>query len=73
VAIDRFFSAVSDGSDSVQASQRIALRVSTFAGMDERGISIGIPQQSFSLRGTADDRAFNSNNRQPEHRKPRAG
>jgi moderate conductance mechanosensitive channel len=33
VAIDRFFSAVSDGSDGIQASQRIALRVSTFAGV----------------------------------------
>jgi moderate conductance mechanosensitive channel len=33
VAIDRFFSAVSDSSDNVQASQRIALRVSTFAGV----------------------------------------
>ncbi len=30
--------------------------------MDEQGISIGIPQQSFSLRGTADDRAFDSSN-----------
>jgi len=28
--------------------------------MDEQGIAIGIPQQSFSLRGTADDRAFDS-------------
>lgn len=38
VAIDRFFSAVSNSSDSIQASQRIALRVSTFAGV-ARGLS----------------------------------
>jgi moderate conductance mechanosensitive channel len=36
--------------------------------MDERGISIGIPQQSFSLRSTADDRAFDSNDRQQANR-----
>jgi moderate conductance mechanosensitive channel len=36
--------------------------------MDERGISIGIPQQSFSLRSTADDRTFDSNDRQQANR-----
>jgi moderate conductance mechanosensitive channel len=35
--------------------------------MDAQGISIGIPQQSFSLRGTADDRAFEPNNRSPDN------
>jgi len=34
--------------------------------MDEQGIAIGIPQQSFSLRGTADDRAFDSGNHPSE-------
>ncbi len=34
--------------------------------MDEQGIAIGIPQQSFSLRGTADDRAFESGNHPSE-------
>jgi moderate conductance mechanosensitive channel len=41
--------------------------------MDEQGISIGIPQQSFSLRSTADDRAFDSNHHQPERHESRSG